>query len=76
MFSLSLPCEDTVRRKQSAIQEEGLHQTGTSLKMDLALPTLLNLEKISVLFKDPVLDILLWQLRQANPITNIKFPFP
>lgn len=76
MLSLSLPCEDTVRRKLSATQEEGLHQTGTSPKIDLALSTLLNFEKISMLFKYPVLDILLWQLKQANPITNIKFPLP
>ena len=44
--SISLLCEDTVRRRLSASLEEGPHQKLILLELDLELPSLWNCKKI------------------------------
>lgn len=62
MESLSLPCEERVRRWLSASQEDSPHQNLICSCPDLRLPNLQNCEEISFCcLSHSVYDILLWQ---------------
>lgn len=60
-LSISLPWEDTARRKSFASQEESSHQEPISQHLDLRPPSLQNCEKELCCLSHSVDGILLWQ---------------